>query len=132
SNRLLALFLTCFSFIHIQHVLLQSGALHYIPLFDPFCGIVLSALGPLFYFYVRSLTGYEIKRADCWHLLICLPGLFHLVFLLFTKNADELSAYYYLNQNGGNKYTTTNTLLLVAMLMYFIVYLLLSVRMINR
>lgn len=130
SSRLFALFLFCFSFIHVQHVFLQSGVLHYIPLFDPFCGIVLSALGPLFYFYVRSLTGYELKRADCWHLLICLPGFFHLLFLLFTKTTNELSAYYY--QDAGNRYTTINTLLLVGMLLYFIAYLLLSVRMINR
>jgi AraC-like DNA-binding protein len=132
SNRLLALFLFCFSFIHVQHVLLQSGILSYIPLFDPICGIVLSVLGPLFYFYVRSLTGYEIKRADFWHLLICLPGLFHLVFLLFTKNMTELSGYYYLDQDKTSRYTTINTLLLVGMLGYFIIYLLISARTISH
>lgn len=132
SNRLLALFLFCFSFIHVQHVLLQSGVLRYIPLFDPFCGIVLSILGPLFYFYVRSLTGCELKRSDFWHLLICLPGFFHLVFLLSTKNTNELTAYYYLKHGESHEYTTINTLLLVGMLLYFIIYLLLSIRSINR
>lgn len=132
SNSLLALFLFCFSFIHVQHVLLQSGILYRIPFFDPLCGIILSALGPLFYFYVRSLTGNEIKRQDYWHLLICVPGIFHLVFLLFSKNADELQAYYYLQEDRAGNYTVMNTLLLLGMLGYFIIYLLLSARIISR
>ncbi|WP_410222480.1 helix-turn-helix domain-containing protein [Pedobacter sp.] len=132
ANRFLALFLFCFSFIHVQHVLLQVGWLSYMPFFDPLCGIILSALGPLFYFYTRALTAQPLVKKDIFHLLIVLPAVVHLLMLLFSKRGENLADYYYTGTSEAKRYTTINVLLLCGMLLCFTVYLLASINVINR
>ncbi|MDB5119605.1 MAG: helix-turn-helix-domain containing protein AraC type [Sphingobacteriales bacterium] len=133
SDYLIALFLFSFSFIHLQHLLLQAGYLNYVPFFDPVMGIILSSSGPIFYFYVRSMTGED----NLWpkmkiHLWVLIPAIVHFLFLLFTKNGAELQDYYYKTSNQATQYTLINLLLLVGTLGYFLFYLIASIRALNR
>lgn len=132
ANRFLALFLFCFSFIHVQHVLLQVGWLAYIPFFDPLCGVILSALGPLFYFYTKALTAEHLTKKDNLHIIIVLPAVVHLLMLLFFKKGENLADYYYTGTSEAKHYTSINVLLLCGMLLCFTVYLLASINVINR
>ena len=96
ADYILAAFLFCFSFIHLQHLLLQVGYLSYVPFVDPVLGIVLSSTGPLFYFYVRSMTGEgQLLQKMKIHLIVLIPSVINLLFLLITKNGTELHGYYY-------------------------------------
>ncbi len=131
SDKFFAAFLFSFSFIHIQHVLLPSGLLVQFPFFDPICGIVLSAVGPLFYFYVRTTVGKQLTKSDYWHAIVLLPGIVHFIFLLFTKNATDLNAYYYTKNQQHTQYTLTNVLLLTGMLVYFMTYMFACVKELN-
>ena len=133
SDYLITIFLFSFSFIHLQHLLLQSGYLKYVPFFDPVTGIILSFLGPLFYFYVRSMTGENklfLKMRS--HLWVLIPSIFHLLFLLATKNGEELQNYYYKSISQGTQYTLINLLLLMGTLGYFFFYLIASIRVLNQ
>lgn len=60
ADYFLSGFLFCFSTIHLQHILLQTGYITYVPFLDPLMGIILSLVGPLFYFYVRSMPEKKI------------------------------------------------------------------------
>ncbi|MDB5013274.1 MAG: helix-turn-helix-domain containing protein AraC type, partial [Daejeonella sp.] len=133
SDYLIVLFLFSFSFIHLQHLLLQSGYLKYVPFFDPATGIILSSSGPIFYFYVRSMTG----EGNLWskmkiHSWVLIPSIIHFIFLLVTKNGTQLQDYYYKSTNQATQYTLINLLLLVGTLSYFLFYLIASIRVLNR
>ncbi|MBB5439568.1 AraC-like DNA-binding protein [Pedobacter sp. AK017] len=133
ADQILALFLLGFSFIHVQHLVLQKGYLNEIPYLDPVMGIVLSALGPLFYFYVRAMTGErELLKKSRPHWLILIPSVINLIFLMLTKKAGELHNYYYADTRGETKYTLVNLLLLMGMTAYLLFYLIASIRVLNR
>lgn len=129
----LAAFLFGFSTIHVQHLLLQVGYINYVPFLDPIMGIVLSTLGPLFYFYVRALTGenHLLKKMKP-HLLVLIPAVVHLIYLWIAKEGAELQEYYYKANNNSTQYTLTNLLLLLGMLGYFLFYLVASIKVLNR
>lgn len=131
ADNFFAAFLFCFAFIHIQHILLPTGLLKQFPFFDPICGIVLSAVGPLFYFYVRTSVGKQLNKMDYCHTLALAPGVIHLIFLLVTKSGVDLSAYYYTKSQEETQYTTINLLLLIGMLIYFMAYLFACIRELN-
>jgi AraC-like DNA-binding protein len=133
ADFLLATFLFGFSAIHIQHLLLQVGYISYVPFLDPIMGIVLSTLGPLFYFYVRSLTSEDqlLKKMKP-HLIVLLPATVHFFYLLFTKNGTQLHEYYYKANDLATRYTLINLLLLAGMLGYFLFYLVASIKVLNR
>lgn len=131
-DKILAIFLLCFSFIHIQHVLLQCGLLARVPFFDPVTGIVLCAIGPLFYFYVQTATGNPLTKRAYLHLLVLVPAVLHLLFLLATKSGADLNAYYYQDHQTSIHYTPVNILLLAGMTIYFMAYMLACVKELNR
>lgn len=133
ADLLLAAFLFGFSALHIQHLLLQVGYISYVPFLDPIMGIVLSTLGPLFYFYVRSLTGEKqlIKKMKP-HLLVLIPAMAHFFYLLITKKGNELHDYYYSGHDQSTGYTVINLLLLLGMLGYFLFYLISSIKVLNH
>jgi AraC-like DNA-binding protein len=133
ADQILAFFLLGFSFIHVQHLVLQKGYLNEIPYLDPVMGIILSALGPLFYFYVRAMTGeQELLKKSSMHWLILIPSVLNLLFLLLTRKAGQLHNYYYADSGSGTKYTLINLLLLLGMTAYLLLYLIASIRVLNR
>ncbi|WP_316813701.1 helix-turn-helix domain-containing protein [Pedobacter heparinus] len=130
---LLATFLFGFSAIHIQHLLLQVGYISYVPFLDPIMGVVLSTLGPLFYFYVRSLTGEnQLFKKMKPHIIVLVPALVHFFYLLFTKSGAQLHEYYYRSDDLATRYTLINLMLLMGMLGYFLFYLVASIKVLNR
>lgn len=133
ADQILALFLLSFSFIHVQHLVLQKGYLNEIPYLDPVMGIVLSVLGPLFFFYVRAMTGeQELLKKSRIHALILIPSILNLLFLLLTRKASQLQSYYYADSSNGTSYTLINLLLLFGMTAYLLLYLIASIYVLNR
>jgi AraC-like DNA-binding protein len=133
ADQILAVFLAGFSLIHVQHLILQKGYLGYIPYLDPLMGTVLSALGPLFYFYVRAMTGEkDLLKKSKVHWPILIPSVLNLVFLLITRRGDQLHNFYYTDSDAGRHYTLINLLLLIGMTAYLLLYLIASIRVLNR
>ncbi|WEK18233.1 MAG: helix-turn-helix domain-containing protein [Candidatus Pedobacter colombiensis] len=133
ADQILAIFLVGFSTLHVQHLVLQKGYLQYIPFLDPIMGIVLSALGPLFYFYVRAMSGeQDLLKKSKPHWLLLIPSVLNLGFLLVTKRADQLHNFYYQDEKGGTHYTLINLLLLLGLTVYLLFYLIRSIQVLNH
>jgi len=100
SNRILGLFLIFLSFTVFDFVMYDTRLFLILPHLYGFANPVIFLLGPLFYFYARSLIdpGFSWKKKDFWHFLpfilffvLSLPDYFQSSDLKLQKYLAEIN-----------------------------------------
>lgn len=99
ANRLLSLFVLCFSLMMIENVVFETRFFLVLPHVSMTFGLLIFSLPPLFYLYVKSLTipHFSLGRADALHFIpLVVFFLLHLPFFMLSpeeKIAEMLSQY---------------------------------------